>query len=310
MNDIDRRSAEIDAYIFTTGAIACLERAFKDLFGARPYQGRRMRTGGGVVVTPDLTFEAGKGSDGSGYRAVCEIKSSLPRHPSALDQLVRQMRHYDCELVGWEIDEAAGGRRDNHNIVIAVRSRAAPDFAAKLPAALEKGGVEIKNPLSIVGIAHRVDGHKKRFVLGSALGTVSRRKADEALARGWTIDADDLTSELDGVKFYDSRPPVPYTMSILWVQVFAGMVHSKKLKRLNVGAAVVIDAEVGRIHRLVSKLAPSSNPGCVKKQWIRDCMEEFVRIGLAEWTAKDRYKIRYTLRKSHPLEWFSRLTAA
>lgn len=155
MAGIDAENAEMRAYVFTAGAIVCIERAFKDLAGAGIRQGPKMRTADGTVVTPDMTVEARKGADGAGYRAVCEIKSSFPQHAAAVDQMVRQVRHYDDELAGWEHEAApGGGRRSGHDIVMGVRHSTAPDFAAGLPSALGNREVKIESPLSIIGIAH------------------------------------------------------------------------------------------------------------------------------------------------------------
>ena len=57
-------------------------------------------------------------------------------------------------------------------------------------------------------------------------------------------------------------------------------------------------------------LAPMSNPGCVKRAWIKDAMEEFARVGLAERAGADRYRIRYAARASRPLELLARPAAA
>ena len=308
----DAQNAEMRAYKFTVVAIVCVERAFKDLAGAGIRQGPKMRTADGTVVTPDMTVEAKKEAGGAGYRAVCEIKSSFPQHAAAVDQMVRQVRHYDGELAGWEHEAPpGGGRRSVHDIAMVVRHNSAPDFAAGLPAALRDREVKIKSPLSIIGIAHNNPGSKDgRFLLKRSFGTISHKRAHAALGKGWSIDARNMARELSRTKFYDSRPPRPYIMSVLWVQVFPNLAHGKKLKRLRSGAEVPIDAEVGRIHRLASMLAPPSNQGCVKRAWIKDAMEEFARVGLAERTGADRYRIRYAARASRPLEGLARLVAA
>ena len=273
-----------------------------------------MRTADGTVVTPDMTIEARKGPRDAGYRAVCEIKSSFPQHVAAVDQMVRQVRQYDGELAGWEYEAPPGDdsrRRGDHDVVIVVRARLAPDFAAGLPAALKERDVKIKSPLSIIGIV-RDDGggDDGRFLLKRSFGTISHRKAHDALGRGWSIDVHTMAGELNGTKFYDSRPPLPYIMSVLWIQVFPNLAHGKKRKRLRSNAEVPIDAEVDRVHRLASRLAPPSNQGCVKRAWVKDSMEEFVRVGLAEKTGTDRYRICYAVRASRTLEWLARLVAA
>ena len=131
MTRIDAAGAEIGAYMFTVEAILCIERAFEDLAGARLRQGPRMRMPDGSVVTPDMTLESSPGHGGAGYRAVGEVKSSFPRHAAAVDRMAGQVRRYDGGLAGWEYEAAGGGGRpSDHDILICVRARHAPDFAA------------------------------------------------------------------------------------------------------------------------------------------------------------------------------------
>ena len=308
MAGISAKNAEMRAYEFTIEAIVCLERAFKDLAGAGFRQGPKMRTADGVVVTPDMAFESGGGQGGTGYRAVGEIKSSFPQYESAVDQMVRQVRHYDSGLGGWEGEASScgGGQLGDHDIVIGVRSDHAHDFAVRLPVALRAREVEIKSPLSIIGIIRNKNNNgNDRFLIKRSFGKISHKKTHDAFGKGWSINASEMTNGLNNTKFYDSRPPLPYVMSVLWVNVFLNLAHGKKLKKLRMNAQVTMDVEVGRIHRLASRLAPQSNPGCVKRAWIKDSMEEFVRIGLAERTGIDKYRIFYTIHKSRPLEWLA-----
>ena len=311
MAGIDAENAEICAYKFTVESLVCIERASKDLAGAKLRQGPRMRAADGTTVTPDMTLEAAEGRGRVGYRAVCEIKSSFPQYSTAVDQMVRQVQHYDGELAGWEDEAEPDGRRGgDHDIVIVVRHIHASSFTAGLPAALKERDAEIKSPLSVLGIIHKEgNGDVDQFFLKRTSGSMSHKKMHTTLGRGWSIDTHSMVKELDSTKFYDSRPPLPYVMSVLWIYVFPRLVHDKKLKRLQMNTEISIDVEVGRIHRLVSRLAPASNPGCVKRAWIKDSMEEFVRIGLAEKSDRDKYRIRYLAHEPRPAEWFARMTA-
>lgn len=272
-----------------------------------------MRTAGGAVVTPDMVLEAEEGRGGAGYRAVGEIKSSFPQHRSAVDQMVRQVSHYDGELAGWEDEASSGGRdrRDDQDIVIVARSEHAPGFAAGIPAAFGERGVEIKSPLSILGIRREAgNGDATRLVLRRTFGTISHKKAHAALGRGWSIDAYSLMNKLNRTKFCDSRPPLPYIMSVLWFLVFPSLVHAKKRKKARMNKEILIDVDVDRIQKLASKYAHPSNPGCVKRAWVKDAMEEFARIGLAERTGRDEYRIRYSARGPRQAEWLVRVTAS
>ena len=314
MDGTDAMGAEISAYKFTVEAIVCIGRAFKDLAGARLRQGPRMRTAGGTVVTPDMTLEARGRPGDAGYRAVVEVKSSFPHHAAAIEQMAKQVHRYDSELGGWEYEaphDGSGGQRDDHDIVVVVRASHAHGFAAGLPAALRERGIKIKSPLSIIGMtSNKNNGDEEEYILKRSSGAISHKKAHETLGRGWSIDGQALLNDLRSTKFYDSKPPLPYIMAVLWIYVFLNLMHGKKLKRFRGNAEVCIVAEVDRIHRLASELAHSSNPGCVKRAWIKDAMEEFVRIGLAERTGEDMYTIHYSSLESRPTEWLAGAVAA
>lgn len=303
----DRIHAEIDAYEFTTKAIVCLERAFKDLANTHFRQGPRMEVAGGVgaaPVTPDMVFEVAEGPRSPGYRAVGEIKASFPQPPAALDPIVKQIQKYDDDLDGWETGRVAtGGPHTSHDIIIATRFEQARAFAVRLPAALQDKGIKIKRPLSILGVFHRKGGTDELFRIKKLSGSISHAKADNALAKGLEIHAYKMLKELDGTKFYDSMPPLPYIMAILWVQVFPNLVHDKKRKRLHMHEKITIDVGVDRVHRLVSRFAPPSNPQCIKRSWIAASLDEFVRVGLAQ-KKKDEYTIYYALGKGLPFRWF------
>ena len=92
--------------------------------------------------------------------------------------------------------------------------------------------------------------------------------------------------------------------------MFPNLVHGKKLKKVRMNLEVQIDVEVGRVHRLASRLAHPSNPGCVKRAWIADAMEGLVSAGLAERSGPDRYRVRYLALDPRAAEWLAAASAA
>ncbi len=99
-------------------------------------------------------------------------------------------------------------------------------------------------------------------------------------------------------------------MSVLWIYVIPRLAHGKKLKKIRANSEVQIDVDVDRIHRLASKLAHPSNPGCVKRAWIVDAMEGLVSAGLAKRTGPDRYRIRYSALEPRAAGWLAAASAA
>ena len=112
-----------------------------------------------------------------------------------------------------------------------------------------------------------------------------------------------MLGKLSMVKFYDSNPPVPYMMSILWSVVFPSIIHAKKRKEMELGRTVEIRVGEGRICALVSKLAPPSNPHCIKSAWVTAALDKLVDVKLARKVGDGEYVIHYRQGESHVLDW-------
>lgn len=298
---------EVDAYELTIQAMLALEKIFGETLQAQARQGPSMLTSTGHKVTPDMTFEVTRGRF-AGYRAVNEVKSQYPSRSQPARRLALQLQQYDDITSGWSLPAATGrSGRSAHDLVLTVPTDHARDYVVNLHKDLRINGVEIARAFSIIAFGRDPRGKGERFSARKVHGRLSVQEIDGRLSEGGTFDAYEFLSELDATKFYDSNPPIPYMMSILWSHVFLNMVHDKKRKVIRQGGTVKIKAEVGRIRSLVSKFAPPSNPQCIKAAWVTSALDKFVSIKLARKVGKEEYEISYRQGEPLTLDWLIRL---
>lgn len=105
--------------------------------------------------------------------------------------------------------------------------------------------------------------------------------------------------------FYDGDPIPPYTMSILWDHVFTLLAQREEhdphlgCKILNVEANELtkhLQTYYGP-RSIVPQKEKQHIRDIPKKKWIKDALDEFLKIGRAtqDERDKDRYRIRYTI---------------
>ena len=297
--------AEIDAYTLSLQAMLVLEKIFGDVVRAKVRVGPRMQTSDGSEVTPDMVFEVPSGHF-AGYRAVNEVKSQYPPPGHSRRKLARQIRQYGDIESGWSARRpaaAAGpGRRATYDLMLTVPMGHAGDYIDNLPGDLRAAGAPVAREICILGF-ERDPQRADRLRAKKVHGRLSVPEIDELLAEGSTHVAYGMLGKLSTVKFYDSNPPVPYMMSILWSVVFPSIIHAKKRKEMEQGRTVEIRVGEGRICALVSKLAPPSNPHCIKSAWVTAALDKLVDVKLARKVGDGEYVIHYRQGESHVLDW-------
>ena len=254
-------------------------------------------------MTPDMTFEVAEGRF-AGYRAVNEIKSRYPPRGRARRRLVRQLQQYDDIESGWSMpaDMSGPGRRD-YDLMLTVPTGHASDYVVNLPKDFRTGGVAITRSLCIPGFEREARAAGDHFRTMIVHGRLSASEIEERLAEGSVLEAYEFLDELGGTKFCDSDPPAPYTMSILWSYVFSNMIHDAKRRDLFRGKIVKVKAEAKRVHKLISRFAPPSNPQCIKASWVTTALDELVGVKLAKKIGVGKYEIFYRLRTPPLLDW-------
>lgn len=299
--------AKIDAYMFAMQAVLALEKIFSETWRAQVRQGPKMKTSAGGEVTPDMTFEVAGGRF-AGYRAVNEIKSRYPPRGRSRRRLARQLQLYDDIKSGWSLPAAPGAPAMlGYDLMLTVPAAHASDYVANLPKDLRTSGVTITRRFCILGSDYDSRGGGNRTRTRMVHGRLSVPEIERRLAKGDAIETYGILGGIAGAKFYDSYPPVPYMMSVLWSYVFPGMIHDAKRKSLFQGRTVKANAEAKRVHKRVLKFAPPSNPRCIRMSWVATALDEFVNVGLAKKVGDGKYEVWYRLGTPPVLDWLTRL---
>lgn len=142
---------DIKKYEYVLKSFVALEHIFCALGGMSVRQGKKLRLGtraggdAGRKVTPDMVVEATGG--GRPYRAVVEIKGSLPELPENWSDVIGQLEKYRLATDGWD-----GAAPDEpHDVVLATGAPHAEKFAGEMGKALS--GSEMEKWLVVVRIA-------------------------------------------------------------------------------------------------------------------------------------------------------------
>jgi hypothetical protein len=84
------------------------------------------------------------------------------------------------------------------------------------------------------------------------------------------------------VRFYDDRPPVTYTMEIIWNYISA-KIPIEKYREKKAFATIPVQINIDELLEEIRKrFVPRNNPSVLKRDWIKDALDEFVTLGLAK----------------------------
>ena len=300
---------KIDKYEFVLKALVALEHALSAK-GAAVHQGKHLHIpgaepggGGARTVTPDIVVEApGRGRP---YRAIIEIKGSLPRRPKNWDGVIAQLEKYRLATGGWG---AAAASDAPHDVMLAADAPHARRFADEMGKGRAGSGIE--GWIVVIRVA-AVQADDDYIEVAKVYGRIGHPGIDA----GMSPDGDcripmyKILKEVNKLKFYDSNPPVEYTMAILWDHVFLRFVHGKKLRKVNDYEKVEISITIDQIRDTIGAFAPRTNPHCVRESWICDAMSAFVEIKIAKQEADGLFTIAYRRRNMPATDWITASTA-
>lgn len=268
--------------------------------------GRRMTTTDSnrvsfdVDVTPDIVIQIG---DDVGY--VAEVKNNLSRVEKSWLRHIEQLERYDDRLFGWWTED---GQISDSCVVLMVhylRSRSFIDF---LDQNLADRHMVFSSPVSIIEY-NRVDQVNSFISLRIEWGDILDTTVKSELREGTAIPIEKLLASRSIRKFYDSPPPIEYTMSILWQNIFTPMISEERLNRESRTYSLPVNLDkitnelrstygsASRIERDVS---------FPRRKSVRDAMDAFVSIGLATQPDNDNYTVHFK-KLQDPLRKFSKV---
>ncbi len=156
---------------------------------------------------------------------------------------------------------------------------------------------------------------EEKFSFEKVCGSFSDNKLSDMLKDGKVLPMPLLKVlqyyKNGGIKFYDAKPPIPYLMNILWMQIFPTI---RKIEQYIDEKGKMQQRFETNLNFLTDELKEkythtedhdTRQPKIPKKKWVKEAMEEFVRLGYAENDSGDPDK--YIVKIKHikdPLEKF------
>ena len=296
---------EIDDYEFTLQTLAAISNIFEYNFDAKNTYGKSMVTSKNnviqpnVTVTPDLVSELDV-SKKENCGLVTEIKVDLPKNQQYWEESVKQLKKYDDDLTGWDSKNIS--YRDIIFVTNIMRTHAFTQFLGSEP--IQKKYSFDRN-LAVLN-SSRLQQASAFMVIKKEHGKFTNAELDAMITNGvgvpWTV----ILPMISNVKFYDSKPPVIYTMMIIWDHILKTYVDLKQRRDLGRRRTIEVMVSIAEITEKLSIYAPRTNPHCINQDWIREALHEFEQIDLAIPLNRETgtYRIRITTHKGDLRSWF------
>lgn len=247
-------------------------------------------------VTPDLgvLLEIRSGVLG-------EVKKSFPKDQELWMKTFEQLMSYDDDLKGWpSVDEKV----NSHDIVLLVHQTRA---ASILRFYQSKANVEIKfqRPFIIIQF-NRADERKPYYFFQKTLGPLTEKSIDGRLGDGVSVPMEIFVKTYSTIKIYDSEPPIPYLMELIWTNVvLRSASEDPKFQKLRKNQKIDVVLEIDRIiEELFQGFSFRSlhgdnerQPKIPKREWIVKACEQLVKANEATWEDSSQARIKVFFKK-------------
>lgn len=269
--------------------------------------GRRMDTSSKnrinqlITITPDIAIQR---NSELGY--VVEAKKSLPRNTKYWRRIVEQLEKYDDDLYGWWTEDEC---IKNSCIVLLIEISRSADFKNYLLNLIQSENLKFVKPLSIVEFT-RSPNFKQYIFIRKLWGEIEDQDLSEILESGKKIPIEEVLASFGEKKFYDSQPITEYIMEILWQVIFTE--RKSETEYDNEFKAWVFEINLDELTNDLQNLYGSegNNPREVcypRIGWVREAMEGFVNLGLAQKTSgKGNYIVLFKRLTGNVIEMLSK----
>lgn len=228
------------------------------------------------TLTPDIVIQL----NGS-YGIIAEVKKSFPKEKSYWDETFQQINRYDNDLIGWATDSETIKKYDLALLTHITRKVDVTDYYREQH---KKGKYNFKNKFAIVAFNRGGEG-KEYMYLEKHYGDFTDANLDERLRKVVSIPMEKVLP-LYPIKFYDSPPPMPYLLDILWANIFPQFLflelsENEPLKYSTI--KVDVSEVTKRLQKQFSQMRDDDRQQEIPKQdWIKEAMEALVRLKLAK----------------------------
>lgn len=263
--------------------------------------GRRMDPEEGDTVTPDLVIQRTEV-----YGLIVEAKKTFPKEKNYWINTLKQLKRYDGKLKGWFTKDFI----DTSDLVLMIHYPRSPTITDYIKERCQEGELAFRNNFSVVSfdLAEEI----KTFIrLEKRFGKISEEYLDISFKNICSIAIENLISE---IKFYDSEPPMPYLIQILWDNVFSAMKDEYSYDHEKKCYPIAIDVQ--KLTEILQKFYGPESKGereqeIPKKSWVKKALDMLVqaRPRYAEVDDKDfnKYIILYKSKRGDNLENFAKV---
>ncbi len=201
-----------------------------------------------------------------GYGILSESKVSLPQNQEYWKQDLEQLKKYDTnELQGWSTNI------QNHDIVFVTDGI----ITLKFWEYIQNQGYRFIHKIAILE-SHREDKVRTfidiKFVHGDKL---SHSELSKALEYSYRIPLQNILEEINAVRFYDDRPPVTYTMGIIWNYISSAKIPIQKYREKKTFATIPVQVNIDELlNEMRNRFTPPNNPTVLRRDWIKEALDE------------------------------------
>jgi len=294
---------EIDDYEYTLQTLIALSGIFEHDFSGLSIQGKQLHTSTkntispSTDVTPDLVTEAIV-SKNTSSGILTEIKVDLPMNKKYWLDDVEQLKKYDDKLTGWDSNIA------NHDIIFISNPLRTHDFFQYLNS--EEIVLKHKFQRNVVVIhSSRMQQQEEFILIKKENGTFSHSNMDKLFTSGVAVPQLKIIPTVNKTKFYDSKPPLIYTMMIIWDHILKTNLTIEQLRDTERKRSLDVRENIQDILDKLSQYAPKTNKNCVRREWIIEAMTAFVDLKLASTVIGDHtsYDIKLVIHSGDTRNW-------
>jgi hypothetical protein len=276
--------------------------------GSYFYIGRKMDTSADNSispnnrVTPDIVLQCD-----ATYGIVGEVKKSLPMNREYWRKFVDQLIKYDDNLKGWH---TADENLDKSDIVLLTHIELKNSVLDFLKQKNDDGDLKLHRKFAYI-VFFKTSGRRDKISFETAYGDLSNSQIDAVFKRFIHVPLDSVLFCNKDVKLYDSEPPLPYMMDLLWNYIFPQYISQNEFMDAQGKKHLVFETEIDELKTKVREQFTycenhdARQPDIPKIQWIRNAMEKFVSLKYAEKIDQSHTKYRVKYRKlDSPLDIF------
>jgi hypothetical protein len=282
---------QIDNYVQTVMAIIGfmhLYRYDKDLSkfrdNVKAFQGRRLKKGTDVIVTPDIAIQIN-----NSVGIVAEVKITFPIKQELWKSDLDQIKSYDDSLLNWDTETKI---IESHDIALLVHRIFSVKISDYIDKEKKEGNFDIARNFYIIEFDRTTRARNEEVLFyRTQLGKASNFLGfSNSFRNGINIPLQILIEFYEKGLLYDSMPPLPYLLHLINLHFLSSKVMDFHKVRKN--SRIEIQTSIGEIVgyfrenfsiKCADDFQTEYQPTIPPNSWINSAVEAFVKIGFGEW---------------------------